>query len=399
MEFFFFEQNKSATRRLQQRAWNRTAPYVFVFATVVVMSQFCITKALLIERHISSSFLSVIQSPNHSSIGDTSENYRGAVHKKLTLYASTKPTNKNTRRKRKQKHLRNKKTKNSQSCSGTEVGGKQTGRSISEDELHSHLDSKINFGKRGPIGSRAKSRGIIERNSGVSDDKVNYISDRQREQQFFLRQLNNRPTLVLNANYVPLGFMPLSLWSWQDAVKAIFKGSVTVVDVYPDLSVRASNIKVPLPSVIALNDFVPQKMTKPAFTRRNVFLRDKYKCQYCNKRFHTADLSLDHVIPRSMGGSLSWENAVTCCKKCNCRKGSTPISEIGRKGMKLNRTPKCPTQMELAAVAGRMVPKRVHPTWKPYLGIQERPTASADFSDGKKGDEEFIDDRYFEEEV
>ena len=197
----------------------------------------------------------------------------------------------------------------------------------------------------------------------------------------------------------PLGFMPLSLWSWQDAVKAIFKGSVTVVDVYPDLSVRASDIKVPLPSVIALNDYVPQKMTKPAFTRRNVYLRDEYKCQYCNKRFQTADLSLDHVIPRSMGGPLSWENAVTCCKKCNCRKGSTPLSELDRKGMKLNRTPRCPTQMELAATAGRMVPKRVHPTWKPYLGIQERPATSTDVSNGKKGDEEFIDDRYFEEET
>jgi 5-methylcytosine-specific restriction endonuclease McrA len=201
--------------------------------------------------------------------------------------------------------------------------------------------------------------------------------------------------------YQPLGYLPLSLWSWQDAVKAIFKGSVTVVDVYPDLTVRASNIKVPLPSVIALNDYVPQKLTKPAFTRRNVFLRDEYRCQYCNNRFHTADLSLDHVVPRSMGGPLTWENAVTCCKKCNCQKGSTPLSEIRHKGMKLNRQPRCPTQMELAAISGRMVPKRVHPTWKPYLGIQERPAAaSADASSSeKKGDEEFIDDRYFEQEA
>lgn len=172
------------------------------------------------------------------------------------------------------------------------------------------------------------------------------------------------------------------------------------MDVYPELTVRASNIEVPLPSVIALNDYVPQKMTKPSFTRRNVFLRDEYICQYCNKRYHTADLSLDHVVPRSMGGPLNWENAVTCCKKCNGRKGSTPLSDIGKeKGMKLLRKPRCPTQMELAAISGRMVPKRVHPTWKPYLGIQERPAPSTKGSNGEKGDEEFIDDRYFENEA
>eukprot|EP00536_Pseudo-nitzschia_multiseries_P004045 jgi/Psemu1/253202/estExt_Genewise1Plus.C_650075 len=220
-----------------------------------------------------------------------------------------------------------------------------------------------------------------------------------REHQFFLRQLSNRPTLVLNANYLPLGYLPLSLWSWQDAIKAVFKGSVTVVDVYPDITVRASNIQVPLPSVIALNDYVPQKQTRPAFTRRNVFLRDKYICQYCNQRFHTADLSLDHVQPKSMGGELTWDNTVTCCRKCNGRKGNTPPSEIGGIGMKLNKEPVCPTQMELAAISAKMIPKRVHPTWKPYLGIQERPAApgSSSHKNSKKGDEEFIDDRYFEE--
>ena len=83
-------------------------------------------------------------------------------------------------------------------------------------------------------------------------------------------------------------------------------GKVVVVDVYPDITVRASNIEVPLPSIIALTDYVPQKNHKPAFTRRNVFLRDEYRCQYCGNHFHTADLSLDHVVPRSKGGVLSW---------------------------------------------------------------------------------------------
>jgi hypothetical protein len=85
------------------------------------------------------------------------------------------------------------------------------------------------------------------------------------------------------------------------------------------------------------------------------------------------------------------DNAVTSCLKCNGRKGSTPVSQLASIGMKLSKEPRCPTQMELAARAARMVPKRVHPTWKPYLGIAKRPA-----SKGSSGDEEFIDDRYFE---
>ncbi len=62
------------------------------------------------------------------------------------------------------------------------------------------------------------------------------------------------------------------------------------------------------------------------------------------------------------------ENAVTCCKKCNSRKGSTLPNELRSVGMQLIREPRVPTKYELAAEAGKMVPRRVHPTWKPYLG-------------------------------
>ena len=72
-----------------------------------------------------------------------------------------------------------------------------------------------------------------------------------------------------------------------------------------------------------------------------------------------------------------------------------PVSELKSIGMKLLREPRCPSQIELAGRAARMVPKRVHPTWKPYLGIAERPPASTP----REGDEDYIDDRYFEEEV
>jgi len=114
-------------------------------------------------------------------------------------------------------------------------------------------------------------------------------------------------------------------------------------------------------------------MKIPAFTRRNVFLRDRYQCQYCSKFFRTADLSLDHVHPRCMGGQLNWENTVTSCKKCNGRKGSLTVSQLRSVGMKLLREPVVPSSYELAAVAGRMMPRRVHPTWAPYLGMNQAP--------------------------
>jgi HNH endonuclease len=124
------------------------------------------------------------------------------------------------------------------------------------------------------------------------------------------------PALVLNADYQPLSFTPLSLWSWQDAIKAVFRGKVTVVDVYDNVKIRGVNVEVPLPSVIALNEYVSNHKAEPAFTKRNVFLRDEYKCQYCSGQFFSQnDLSIDHVHPRCKGGRLHWENAVVRQKR------------------------------------------------------------------------------------
>ena len=199
--------------------------------------------------------------------------------------------------------------------------------------------------------------------------------------------LDRHPALVLNADYQPMTYLPLSRWNWQEAIKAVFTGKVTVVDVYPDVFVRAANLEIPLPSVIALNEYVPQQyksQNTPAFTKRNVFLRDEYRCQYCSDRFFdTRQLSLDHVVPRSMGGQLQWENAVAACHPCNRRKGCLRVSELRSVGMRLLREPRVPTQFELAAIAGRMIPaKQVHPTWEPYLGLAT--TASTTASNNKR---------------
>jgi len=82
------------------------------------------------------------------------------------------------------------------------------------------------------------------------------------------------PALALNADFRPLSYFPLSLWSWQDTVKAVFLDRVTIISEY-DSYIHSPSISMRLPSVIALKDYV-QQSSNPAFTRFNVFLRDKF---------------------------------------------------------------------------------------------------------------------------
>ena len=91
--------------------------------------------------------------------------------------------------------------------------------------------------------------------------------------------LEKCPALVLNADYRPLSYYPLSLWSWQDSVKSVFLDRVTIVSNY-DRVIRSPSFYMKLPSVIALKSFI-KPQSNPSFTRFNVFLRDRFSCQYC----------------------------------------------------------------------------------------------------------------------
>jgi len=224
--------------------------------------------------------------------------------------------------------------------------------------------------------------------SGYEDILRGAAMKRSQDHITYLKMLDRHSTLVLNADYQPLSVLPLSQCSWQETIKSVFTGKVVVVDVYPNVTIRAVNMDIPLPSVIALTEYVPQPSQRPVFKRKNVFLRDRYTCQYCASHHSFQDLTLDHVIPRCMGGRLEWENAVTCCKKCNGRKGSCLPRDLHSVGMKLIRIPRIPTKYELAPVVGTMAPRRVHPTWTPFLGMLIKP------SDKSHGEEvkSFVDD-------
>jgi 5-methylcytosine-specific restriction endonuclease McrA len=168
------------------------------------------------------------------------------------------------------------------------------------------------------------------------------------------------PALVLNADYRPLSYYPLSLWPWQEVVKAVFLDRVEVIAHY-DFVVRSPSFEMALPSVVSLRDYIAQDRP-PAFTRFNVFLRDGFACQYCGA---TDDLTFDHLIPRSRGGRTTWENIVTACGPCNLRKGGRLLKDCG--GMQPARRPRRPSMHELQGMGRRFPPHYMHDSWKDYL--------------------------------
>ena len=167
------------------------------------------------------------------------------------------------------------------------------------------------------------------------------------------------PALVLNADYRPLSYYPLSLWPWQEAIKAVFLERVDIVAEY-DQVVHSPSFEMRLPSVISLKSFVTQDRP-PAFTRFNVFLRDAFQCQYCGA---TSDLTFDHVVPRSRGGRTTWENIVTACAPCNLAKGGRTPKEAQ---MSVGHAARRPNMYELQELGRRFPPHHLHETWVDYL--------------------------------
>jgi 5-methylcytosine-specific restriction endonuclease McrA len=177
-----------------------------------------------------------------------------------------------------------------------------------------------------------------------------------------LSDLNECPALVLNADFRPLSYFPLSIWSWQEAIKAVVLNRVNVVSEY-DHVVHSPSFEIVLPSVISLKEYVSQAR-RPAFTRFNVFLRDRFVCQYCGDAFPAHELTFDHVVPRSRGGRTTWANVVSACAPCNLRKGGRMPS---RAGMHPQRPPRRPSMWELQENGRGFPPNFLHESWRDFL--------------------------------
>ncbi|PLX38325.1 MAG: HNH endonuclease [Hyphomicrobiales bacterium] len=167
------------------------------------------------------------------------------------------------------------------------------------------------------------------------------------------------PALVLNADYRPLSYYPLSLWSWQDTIKAVFLDRVNIVSEY-DVAVRSPKFEMRLPSVVSLKTFI-RPARNPAFTRFNVFLRDRFECQYCGSQ---DDLTFDHVVPRSRGGQTTWDNVVAACAPCNLKKGNKSCRHAD---MWPRQAPFRPTLHDLHINGRRFPPNYLHDSWVDFL--------------------------------
>ncbi|MFD1344773.1 HNH endonuclease [Litorisediminicola beolgyonensis] len=171
--------------------------------------------------------------------------------------------------------------------------------------------------------------------------------------------LRQHPALVLNADYRPLSYYPLSLWPWQDAVKAAFLDRVDIIAEYDEV-VRSPSMSLKIPSVVVLKDYV-KPLKRVAFTRFNLFLRDEFRCQYCGTK---RELTFDHVVPRAAGGITSWENVVAACAPCNLKKGSKSLKQVG---FALRRPPRQPGAEELRNMGRKFPPNHLHDSWIDFL--------------------------------
>lgn len=146
--------------------------------------------------------------------------------------------------------------------------------------------------------------------------------------------------LVLNATYEPL-----SIVSLKRAIVLLLKEKAEIVEA-AEAVLRSEHFSLPVPLVIRLVYYVriPRRLSLP-LTRRTVMARDHYTCQYCGAQPGRADLTIDHVIPRSQGGETTWDNVVTACRPCNQRKGNRTPEQAG---MTLLSRPARPRYVALA---------------------------------------------------
>ena len=148
-------------------------------------------------------------------------------------------------------------------------------------------------------------------------------------------------TLLLNQ-----GYEPISVISWRKAICLLTLDKVEVVETY-QRDIRSAFLVFKMPAVVRLLRAFRRHKKQVKFSRQNVLARDRWRCQYCGDKKPTAELTYDHVIPRSRGGKTNWENIVTACVCCNAKKANrTPMQAK----MRLRRPPKRPAWVPIFSV-------------------------------------------------
>jgi 5-methylcytosine-specific restriction endonuclease McrA len=162
--------------------------------------------------------------------------------------------------------------------------------------------------------------------------------------------------LVLNQSYEPL-----SICSIKKAIILLVLSKAEIVSIRNNKFVRSVNCKFPCPSIIKLMTYIKIPYKSVELTRKNIIKRDSGRCQYCGNK--SVELTIDHVLPKSRGGSDTWENLTTACMRCNNRKGNKTPEEAG---MSLLNKPKKPNHiMFMKQHVGKL-----EEAWKPFLFME-----------------------------
>lgn len=159
--------------------------------------------------------------------------------------------------------------------------------------------------------------------------------------------------MVLNQSYEPI-----CLCSPKKAIILLILTKAELVAQKDGKFIRSVKISFPYPSVIRLSNYIKVPIKKIELSRKNILRRDDNRCQYCGKK--ATDLTIDHIIPKSRGGTDSWENLVSACKACNNKKGNRTPEEAG---MKLLKTPRKPHHILFI----KQYVDKVDDAWKPFL--------------------------------
>ncbi|XP_042513735.1 uncharacterized protein LOC122088514 isoform X2 [Macadamia integrifolia] len=183
--------------------------------------------------------------------------------------------------------------------------------------------------------SRSRNRKSTTSNADVPDDVYDEDGEYERDDLDCFRGL------VLDISY-----RPINVVCWRRAICLEFMEKADVLEYY-DQTVNSPNGSYYLPAVLRvphLLQVVKRRRVKQNLSRKSIFFRDMFTCQYCSSR---ESLTIDHVLPISRGGVWKWENLVTACAKCNSRKGQKTLEEAN---MKLNKVPKAPKEYDILAI-------------------------------------------------
>jgi len=168
-------------------------------------------------------------------------------------------------------------------------------------------------------------------------------------------------TLLLNADGAPVSMLPLSVISWQDAIKYLVLEKATPLEWHDRWIVHSERWQTQVPAVLILKEF---EKIRPVvrYSKQNVFLRDGYICQYCGVSLDKHTATLDHVVPVSHGGKSTFENSTTACHSCNANKGNNHKIRPTKKPVR-------PTYYQLVEQRKKFPFPLDHHSWADYLGI------------------------------